>query len=218
MKIRKETIDALKKRGIDIRWYAESTYEEFKQRMWQEEYDFAYNYNKRNVRGSKETEEGWTNVLFESVQELEEHSKQFADIHWQRHADPYNFETLYIIHDDGKTLVKKESVKSKEITEEYVLKLVEANRKRYNGTYGKFALAMQKLCKEKGLIGCNIYPTTYGIGVWVFWNRYAEENIKRVEDIMRQLGIEYYNEFSDARFVYRFKVSKKKENIERAYL
>ena len=37
------------------------------------------------------------------------------------------------------------------------------------------------------------------------------------EPIMRALpeGIEYYNEFSDAHYVYRFKISKKRENLER---
>ena len=216
MRISKETIDALKVQGINVRWFPEETYEEFKKRVWQEMYDFSYNYNKDNVRGSKATEEGRTNILYDTMEEFEQHCRDFADRSWERHASPYEYTTLYVEHDNGQMLVKKENVKSKEITIEYVQKLVEKDRKVYAGTYGKFAIAMQKLCKERGLTNkfC-VYPTTYGIGVWLFYNFNAEKHIEQVEEIMKERNIEYYNEYSDHRWVYRFKVSKKRENIER---
>ena len=127
-----------------------------------------------------------------------------------------SYTTLYVEHDGGQILVKKENVKSKEITVEYVQKLVEKDRKLYAGTYGKFAMAMQRLCKERGLTNkfC-VYPTTYGIGVWLFYNFNSDKHIAQVEEIMKDRNIEYYNEYSDHRWVYRFKVSKKRENIER---
>lgn len=218
MRISKETIETLKAQGINVRWFPEETYEEFKQRVWKEQYDFSYNYSKDNVRGSKATEEGRTNVLYESMEEFEEKCRKFADQTWERHASPYEFTTLYVEHDNGQMLVKKENVKSKVITVEYVQKLVEKDRKVYAGTYGKFAMAMQRLCKERGLTNkfC-VYPTTYGIGVWLFYNFNADKHIAQVEEIMKERNIEYYNEYSDARWVYRFKVSKKRENIERMY-
>lgn len=218
MYISKETIETLKSQGINVRWFPEETYEEFKKRVWQECYDFSYNYSKDNVRGSKATEEGRTNVLYESMEEFEEKCRKFADQTWERHASPYEFTTLYVEHDGGQMLVKKENVKSKTITVEYVQKLVEKDRKVYTGTYGKFAMCMQKLCKERGLTNkfC-VYPTTYGIGVWLFYNFNADKHIAQVEEIMKERGIEYYNEYSNARWVYRFKVSKKRENIERMY-
>lgn len=216
MYISKETIDTLKAQGINVRWFPEETYEEFKKRVWQEQYDFSYNYNKDNVRGSKATEEGRTNILYDTMEEFEQHCRDFADRSWERHASPYEFTTLYVEHDGGQMLVKKENVKSKTITVEYVLKLVEKDRKVYAGTYGKFAMCMQKLCKERGLTNkfC-VYPTTYGIGVWLFYNFNADKHIAQVEEIMKERNIEYYNEYSNARWVYRFKVSKKRENIER---
>ena len=216
MKISKQTIDALKSLGINVRWFPEETYEEFKKRVWQECYDFSYNYSKDNVRGSKATEEGRTNVLYESMEEFEEKCRKFADQTWERHASPYEFTTLYVEHDNGQLLVKKENVKSKEITIDYIMKLVEKDRKVYSGTYGKFAMAMQKLCREKGLTNkfC-VYPTTYGIGVWLFYNFNADKHIAQVEEIMKSRNIEYYNEYSDKRWVYRFKVSKKAENLSR---
>lgn len=216
MRISKETIDALKVQGINVRWFPEETYEEFKKRVWQEQYDFSYNYNKDNVRGSKATEEGRTNILYDTMEEFEQHCRDFADRSWERRASPYEFTTLYVEHDNGQMLVKKENVKSKTITVEYVLKLVEKDRKVYAGTYGKFAMCMQKLCKERGLTNkfC-VYPTTYGIGVWLFYNFNADKHIAQVEEIMKERNIEYYNEYSNAHWVYRFKVSKKRENIER---
>lgn len=216
MYISKETIETLKTQGINVRWFPEETYEEFKKRVWQEQYDFSYNYNKDNVRGSKATEEGRTNILYDTMEEFEQHCRDFADRSWERHASPYEFTTLYVEHDNGQMLVKKENVKSKKITVEYIMKLVEKDRKVYAGTYGKFAMCMQKLCKERGLTNkfC-VYPTTYGIGIWLFWNFNADKHIAQVEEIMKERNIEYYNEYSNARWVYRFKVSKKRENIER---
>ena len=155
-------------------------------------------------------------ISYETLAEYEEHCRKFADDTVDRHCDPYEFTTLYVEHDGGQMLVKKENVKSKEITVEYVLKLVEKDRKVYAGTYGKFAMCMQRLCKERGLTNkfC-VYPTTYGIGVWLFWNFNADKHIAQVEEIMKERNIEYYNEYSNAHWVYRFKVSKKRENIER---
>ena len=218
MRIRKETLDTLKHQGINVRWFPEETYEEFRKRVWQEMYDFSYNYSKDNVRGSKATEEGRTNVLYESMEEFEEKCRKFADQTCDRHCDPYEYDTLFVEHDNGQILVKKENVKSKEITVDYVLKLVEKDRKTYAGTYGKFAMEMQRICKEMGYTSSlTVYPTTYGIGIWLFYNFHADEHIENVRKIMQEKGIEFYNEYSDKRWVYRFKVSKKRENLERIY-
>lgn len=216
MRISKETIDALKIQGINVRWFPEETYEEFKKRVWQEMYDYSFNYSKSFCKELNPSKEGVYKWSYETLAEYEEHCRKFADQTTDRHCDPYEYTTLYVEHDGGQMLVKKENVKSKEITVEYVQKLVEKDRKLYAGTYGKFAMAMQRLCKERGLTNkfC-VYPTTYGIGVWLFWNFNADKHIAQVEEIMKERNIEYYNEYSDARWVYRFKVSKKRENIER---
>ena len=216
MRISKETIETLKAQGINVRWFPEETYEDFKQRVWQEQYDYSFNYSKSFCKELNPSKKGVYSWSYETLAEYEEHCRKFADDTVDRHCDPYEFTTLYVEHDGGQMLVKKENVKSKEITVEYVLKLVEKDRKVYAGTYGKFAMCMQRLCKERGLTNkfC-VYPTTYGIGVWLFWNFNADKHIAQVEEIMKERNIEYYNEYSNARWVYRFKVSKKRENIER---
>lgn len=218
MIISEQTINELKDKGIFVRWYPEDTYEEFKKRIWQGLYECSYNYCKNHVAGSDAVKNGTANKLYDTIEELEEKSKHFADSTCDRHCSAYNFDTLYITHDKEQILVKKEGVKSKEITTDYVLKLVERNRKVYDGYYGKFAMAMQRICKEKGYTDrfC-VYPTTYGIGVWLFYNMHADENIADIRSIMDERGIEYYNEYSDRLWVYRFKVSKKRENINKIF-
>ncbi len=59
----------------------------------------------------------------------------------------------------------------------------------------------------------NIYSTTYGIGVEsIFGNKKSREF---VEGKLNDLGIDYTTEYSDARWVFRYKISKSKENIEK---
>ena len=74
-------------------------------------------------------------------------------------------------------------------------------------------IKLKNLLNEKGLVGVNSYPTTYGIGVTQFMDsRISKEKIKNLLD---SLGIEYINELSDAEYVYRFRISKSKSNIEK---
>lgn len=218
MYISKETIETLKAQGINVRWFPEETYEEFRKAQWEKEYKRWFDYSKSSCKelNPPRNDGSYESWNFETLAEYEEHIRKFCDQIIDRHCSPYEFTTLYVEHDGGQMLVKKENVKSKTITVEYVLKLVEKDRKVYAGTYGKFAMAMQRLCKERGLTNkfC-VYPTTYGIGIWLFYNFNADKHIAQVEGIMKERNIEYYNEYSNARWVYRFKVSKKRENIER---
>lgn len=218
MRISKQTIETLKSMGINIRWYPEQTFEEFKDRVWKEEYKRWFDYSKSSCKELNPSGEWVASWDFETLAEYEENIKSFVNRIIDRHCDPYEYDTLFVEHDNGQILVKKENVKSKVITAEYVLKLVEKDRKVYSGTYGHFAMAMQKLLKERGYANkfC-VYPTTYGIGVWLFFNFHAQENIADVKSLMDERGIEYYNELSDKHWVYRFKVSKKENNLARIF-
>ena len=209
MRIAQQTIQALEEKGIKVSFHPESD-EEYRKKAWQEEYDYAYNYNK----GMDVFVDGKFRKI--SMFELEETARKFADRGIERRMHNwYDADTIYIRYGDkGRMVVQKVSVKSKEITEDYVMKLIEKNEKSYNGIYGNFADKMNKLIAGR-TSQLSIYPTTYGIGVWIFYNFKAEENITYVENILKEKGIEYYNEFSDAHYVYRFKISKKRENLER---
>lgn len=202
-------------KGISVRYYPEVNYDDFYKRIWQKQYDYSYFYNKDHVRGCKAVIEGRCNEVFESVEALEKNSKEFADFSVKRACDPYEYDMLYIEYDD-KLIMQKVSVKSKEITEEYIQKLIDKNEKAYSGIYGNFAIKMQKLLKRNNISGqFSIYPTTYGIGIFRLYNFGLKNDIERVTKILDEHNIEYYNELSDKVWVYRFKISKKAENLNR---
>lgn len=208
MRIEKTTIKSLADKGIRVSFHPESD-EEYRKKVWQKDYYYAYDYNK----GKEVFVDGKFRKI--SLDELEQDARAFADSVNERHTHNwYDADTLYIRYGDkGRMVVQKVSVKSKEITEDYVLKLIEKNEKLYKGFYGEFTDKMNNLLGNKNYI--SIYPTTYGIGVWLFYNFSADIDIKYIENILKEKGIEYYNEFSDMRYVYRFKISKKRENLER---
>ena len=201
MRIEKTTIKSLADKGIRVSFHPESD-EEYRIKVWEKEYRYFLDYynDAKVFMGEYEQSK----------------ARAYADKHTPyRVNDWYNANTLYIWYGDkGRMVVQKVSVKSKEITEGYVLKLIEKNEKMYKGFYGEFTDKMNKLLGNKKSY-FSIYPTTYGIGVWLFYNFSADKDIKYIENILKEKGIEYYNEFSDMRYVYRFKISKKRENLER---
>ena len=211
MRIEKTTIKSLADKGIRVSFHPESD-EEYRIKVWEKEYRYFLDYyNGTEVFMDDKV------IHFNANGEYEQSkAKAYADKHTPyRQNDWYNANTLYIWYGDkGRMVVQKVSVKSKEITEDYVLKLIEKNEKMYKGFYGEFTDKMNKLLGNKKSY-FSIYPTTYGIGVWLFYNFSADKDIKYIENILQEKGIEYYNQFSDMRYVYRFKISKKRENLER---
>lgn len=207
MYILKETFNELQKLGITPKIYPDD-YESFKKRCWDKEYKYFKDYH-------KDWNSPYCHTWIKTVEQYELEAKKWADERYMKDVnDWYNADILYIEY-DGRIIVKKENVKSKLITTDYILKLVEKDKKLYNGVYGNFAIKMQNLLKREGFnCDVNVYPTTYGIGVWVFWWS-ANGWIDKVRKILDSKGIEYYNEYSDAAWVYRFKISKRKENLER---
>lgn len=146
-------------------------------------------------------------------EELDTHARQWADGCIDRKVnDWYNSDFLYIGYTDNgnrRLICQKVAVKSKEITPEYIDRLIAKDKKTYSGAFGQFADAMNRLINESGYSGrFFVYPTTYGIGVWIFYNFQASKNIADVERILKSKGIEYTNEYSDKHWVYRFKISK----------
>ena len=211
MRIEKTTIKSLADKGIRVSFHPESD-EEYHIKVWEKEYRYFLDYyNGAEVFMDDKV------IHFNANGEYEQSkAKAYADKHTPyRLNDWYNANTLYIWYGDkGRMVVQKVSVKSKETTEDYVLKLIEKNEKMYKGFYGEFTDKMNNLLGNKKSY-FSIYPTTYGIGVWLFYNFSADKDIKYIENILKEKGIEYYNEFSDMRYVYRFKISKKRENLER---
>lgn len=105
----------------------------------------------------------------------------------------------------GKTI----KATKREITLDYILNKINTDK-----TYVAFTEYFNSLIKKHGL---HAYPTTYGIGVFVLinWKGSADRAKKQVEDILDELGVKYTTEYSDARIVFRYKISKSAENINR---
>lgn len=83
-----------------------------------------------------------------------------------------------------------------------------------DNAYISFVKEFNKIINQEGLI---CYPTTYGFGVFVaFGFRKSIEAIKtKIEDVLNSKGIIYKTEYSDAGWVFRYKISKSKENISK---
>lgn len=78
---------------------------------------------------------------------------------------------------------------------------------------GKFSAMMQKLIQQRIQgHGWLVYPTTYGIGLYAIYNRHFDEDKKTIDDVLNGLHVEFANEFSDAAWIYRYKISKKEAN------
>lgn len=64
-----------------------------------------------------------------------------------------------------------------------------------------------------GLIRYGFYNTEYGIGIFCFWmTAGVQAAIRTMQSHLEKLSIPYANEFSDARWVYRFKIGLTKES------
>lgn len=92
-------------------------------------------------------------------------------------------------------------------------KVISKVEKENTTEYGKFAAMMQRIIEQKlGARNYLIYPTTYGIGLWAIYNFHFKEDKSKIEEALNEMGVEYYNEFSDKNWAYRFKISKKEAN------
>lgn len=216
MILKENVIKEFAERDVNVRWYPERTREEFEKRVWENCYQSYFDYYKNHVKGCEAVNAGRANVLFQSFDELKERAAKNADREkeYKRGYSSENSTVLYIEY-NSRLIMQKVNTKSKEITTEYINKLIEKNEKAYNGYYGKFAEKMTAILSANGVKEYSIYPTQYGIGVWVIYNTFVKDDISKVTDILDKYGVEYYNEYSEAHWVYRFKVSKKAANINK---
>ncbi len=101
--------------------------------------------------------------------------------------------------------------KKKEITFEWIM-----GKLHKESQFISLASHCAKLVPDSGI---SIYPTSYGIGISVlFAFKGIKDRIKQLEELFTRHSIEYRNEYSEAGYVYRFKLSKASENIEKLKL
>lgn len=207
MRVQEQTLNELQSMGIVAKIYPDD-YDSFYKRCvnnrfkWLGMYDDATTF----VDGKWVKEKDLPGYIEKKQKDAEYYALKDVN-NW------YDADTLYVEY-DGKLIIKNMPKKSELVTKDFVLKLIEKDKKLYQGAYGEFTLRLKELLKEEGYDKTiNVYPTTYGIGVFILFWWDGNDNIDKVKRILDDRGIEYYNEYSDKKWVYRFKISKCKGNI-----
>lgn len=124
-------------------------------------------------------------------------------VHWEKIDNTGN--------NDNDLLYVGEYIKApkKEITIDYV-----ANKISKKSVFKNFCNYFNGIIEKYRF---NAYPTSYGIGIFVILG--FRDNINEtkylIESSLNELGIEFKTEYSDAHWVFRYKISKSTENIKR---
>lgn len=95
----------------------------------------------------------------------------------------------------------------KEMTYEWIMQQID-KKKTFE------AIKWNDIFRPLELFNVGYYTTSYGVGVEVLFGR-REETIQKIDTFLKSHQIEFTNEYSDAAWVYRFKISKAKDNIEK---
>ena len=104
--------------------------------------------------------------------------------------------------------------KRKKLTAEYIIEKI--------NLAGKYkAINYSKLFADTigiDLHGLGIYAASYGVGISVLFCRDRKKDIETISSFLKENDIIFKTEYSDAQWVYRFKISQTKENIEKLSL
>lgn len=119
-------------------------------------------------------------------------------IHFEKHGN-----------DIGEMINKTMKAAKKELTFECVIGSIFKD-----SICESFAPIFEQFLSTKGL-NVGVYATTYGIGLNLVFNCNQQEQASKIDNILKELGIEYKNEFSDTRWVLRYKISKSKLNVNK---
>lgn len=141
------------------------TLEEYTAKVWDEEYSWYTKLN-RNIYSYDAAGQ----LVKLTGEALIKEARRWADDATPRKVqDEYNAPCLYIEYQDGgvrRLIQQKISVKSKEITAEYISKLIAKDKKAYSGAFGRFADAMNKLMTAAGVSFQNLKETgKYQLGI-----------------------------------------------------
>lgn len=95
----------------------------------------------------------------------------------------------------------------KETTFDYVVSKIQSDK-----IYKNFSNVFGKLVKKHGF---SVYPTSYGIGVFcaIGLRSDIQSSKNKIDEMLKSFGIEYSTEYSDAGWVFRYKISKSSKNI-----
>lgn len=121
----------------------------------------------------------------------------------------------YVIFDNGRivSIPKRKYAEDNKMWEARLDRVISKVEKQSNSDYGKFACIMQKIVNSKlDKYGWLVYPTTYGIGLEAIFNWHFDKQSKEIEELLNKMGVEFKTEYSDAGWIFRYKISKKEAN------
>lgn len=95
----------------------------------------------------------------------------------------------------------------KEMTFDYIMSKINSDK-----TFKNFSSEFNKVISKFGL---SAYPTSYGIGFFVAFGfrKTINETKEQIEKSLNEIGVKFTTEYSDAGWVFRYKISKAAENI-----
>ena len=149
------------------------------------------------------------NITEDSIKKLNElgYNISFYDAYFNE-CDKMNCHE-YIVREnfDGETWPESYSFKPKksETTPEYILNKI-AQKQNYK------AVNWNAVFEPLNLNNVGFYTASYGVGVEVIFGQ-RKETINLIKAYLDEHGIIYTNEYSNACWVYRFKISKALDNI-----
>jgi hypothetical protein len=110
---------------------------------------------------------------------------------------------------DAEYIGKTIKATKKEITFDYIIDKINKDN-----VYKNFSDKFNTLINNKNI---SAYPTTYGLGIFVGIGLRSriEETKSDIENTLKNMGIEYTTEYSNAGYVFRYKLSKKADNIKK---
>lgn len=92
-------------------------------------------------------------------------------------------------------------------------KVIARVEKESKGRYAEFSNLMQRIVNER-IKDCSYltYPTTYGFGLEAIFNWNFDKQAAEIEALLNEMGIDYTTEYSEAGWVFRYKISKAADN------
>ena len=100
--------------------------------------------------------------------------------------------------------------KNKEITLEWALSKI-AQKENY------VSINWKKVFAPLNLFNVGFYTTSYGIGVETIFSDRTETR-QKIDEFLKSNNIDFTNEYSEAGWIFRYRISKAKENIDKIKL
>lgn len=153
------------------------------------------------------------NISKETIKQLE---SEFSILFYDNNANivkPENATELSVIYryvgENIELIHKTIKATKKETTYDYVL-----NKINSESVYKDFSVYFNQLVKKYSF---SAYPTTYGIGVFIAvgFRESINKAKHQIENELNNLGIKFTTEYSNAMYVFRYKISKEQENVNR---